>query len=203
MKRTGERAQIKATVHLYQISSAALPEAGETPPPIPLSARSPIKLRLQSKIVSLYQTYFISKGTLHLGDSRRPDSWLICAQVSYAVPVCFPISPLCLGVLSHASILRLSSTCLCVLMKSGGFIFPSPTSINGCVSVKILNNYVAVHFIRLSVRVAHTCVFDVCVCVWFGGRLMCLSPFCCFPPFVSCCCLDRHRLAGDGNKWRC
>ncbi|CAB1445252.1 unnamed protein product [Pleuronectes platessa] len=43
-------------------------------PPMQRTERSPIKLRLQSKIVSLYQTYFISKGTLHLGDSRRSDS---------------------------------------------------------------------------------------------------------------------------------
>lgn len=46
-------------------------------------------------------------------------------------------------------------------------------------------------------------VFDVIVCVWFGGRLMCLSLLCCFPSFVLRCCLDRHRLAGDGNKWDC
>lgn len=37
--------------------------------------------------------------------------------------------------------------------------------------------------------------------VRFGGWLMCLSPLCCFPSFVSCCCLDRHGLAGDRNKW--
>lgn len=30
---------------------------------------------------------------------------------------------------------------------------------------------------------------------------MCLSPLCCFPSFVSCCCLDRRGLAGDRNKW--
>lgn len=35
----------------------------------------------------------------------------------------------------------------------------------------------------------------------FGGWLMCLSPLCCFPSFVSCCCLDRRGLAGDRNKW--
>lgn len=58
-----------------------------------------------------------------------------------------------------------------------------------------------------SLITCERCTYEIpCRCVlvrvvWFGGWLMCLSPLCCFPSFVSCCCLDRHGLAGDRNKW--
>lgn len=79
-----------------------------------------------------------------------------------------------------------------------------------CIS-HILSTYQFITRYELKSSITYQCgtyrmyVFHVtvCWCVWFGGRLMCLSPLCCFPSFVSCCCLDRPRLAGDRNKWDC
>ena len=75
-------------VCFYQISSAVIPEAGAPLQPIPLSVRIPIKLWLQSKILSLYQTYLISEGPLQLGDTAL---WQLIEL--YSSVLCFSIFP--------------------------------------------------------------------------------------------------------------
>lgn len=161
--------------------------------PIPLSVRSTMKLWLQSKTLS--QTS--SLRTHSPSETRRTDSWLICTLVSYALPSSpHPQDRKA----ENGTILVQSSSCVRVRVD---FFFT-------CI-FHILSTYQFITRYELKSSITYQCgtyrmyVFHVtvCWCVWFGGRLMCLSPLCCFPSFVSCCCLDRPRLAGDRNKWDC
>lgn len=115
--------KIKTSVCLYQISSAVIPEAGEMLQPILLSARSPIKLWLQSKILSLYIRLTLSPRAhstaltadwsvlrfliLSLLPSRKGENGKILVHSS------------CFGVFVTRYDCRSSSSCLHVFVKSG------------------------------------------------------------------------------------
>lgn len=103
----------KTAVCLYQISSTVIPEAGTMLQPIPLSVWSPIKLWLQSKIVSLYQIYFISEGPLHLRDMAL---WQLIDLYSGFLCFCFffPSPPRKKRLKMEQILVHRRSSCVCV-----------------------------------------------------------------------------------------
>lgn len=187
LKHAGERTQIKWH---YQISSAAIPEAGVMLQHIPLSAQSPIKLWLRSKFPSLYQTaHSTSEAPFY-------DSWLICALVSHA----FASSshPREGKTVNGEILIRYSCVCLFVVfLKLFAYVCEKWKASfhqwqihivhphhHDYVWVQIFNNCVSVLSIRLSLSVMHMCVFDVTVCmIWW--QIDVLYPLCCFQSFVS------------------